>query len=92
MHRLGTQSEKARRSAQILNRRYIAIFERTLSMAGLRAIDHAALSKKLRHRAEECRALAQMMTSAANAASYLRVAETYDAMADTTDQLVRDNR
>jgi hypothetical protein len=61
-------------------------------MTELRAIDHAALSKKLQRRAEECRALAQMMTSAANAASYLRLAGTYDAMADATDQLVRDNR
>ncbi len=59
-------------------------------MKALRAIDHAALSKKLRHRAEECRALAQMMTSAANGASYLRLAETYDAAAEQADQLARD--
>jgi hypothetical protein len=61
-------------------------------MTALRAIDHAALSKKLRHRAEECRALAEMMTSAENAAIYLRIAETYDAMSKQADQLVRDNR
>jgi hypothetical protein len=59
-------------------------------MTALRAIDHAALSKRLRHRAEECRALALMMISAANAASYLRLAETYDAMAEQADQLARD--
>jgi hypothetical protein len=59
-------------------------------MAELKAIDHAALSKKLRHRAEECRALARVVTSAANAASYLRLAETYDAMAEQADQLARD--
>jgi hypothetical protein len=58
-------------------------------MAELRAIDHAAQSKNLRRRAEECRALAQMMTFA-NVASYLRLAKTYDAMADQEDQLARD--
>jgi hypothetical protein len=61
-------------------------------MTALRAIDHAALSKKLGHRAEECRALAEMMTSAENAAIYLRIAEIYDAMSKQADQLVRDNR
>jgi hypothetical protein len=30
------------------------------------------------------------MTSAANGASYLRLAETYDAMAEQADQLARD--
>jgi hypothetical protein len=59
-------------------------------MAKLRAIDYAALSKKLQHRAEECRALAQMMTSA-NAASYLHLAKTYDAMAEQADELARNN-
>jgi hypothetical protein len=56
------------------------------------AIDHASLTKKLLHRAEECRALAQMMTSADTAAYYLRLAETYDAMAEQADQLARDYR
>jgi hypothetical protein len=59
-------------------------------MAERRATDHTALSKKLRCRAEECRALAQMMTSAASAKSYLRFAKTYDAMADQEDQFARD--
>jgi hypothetical protein len=59
-------------------------------MADLRPIDHAALNKKLRHRAEECRALARVVTSAPNAASYLRLAETYDAMAEQADQLAHD--
>jgi hypothetical protein len=58
-------------------------------MTALRAIDHASLSIKLRHRAEECRALAQMMTSAATAATYLRLGETYDAMAKQADLLAR---
>jgi len=57
-------------------------------MAELRAIDYAALSKKLRHRAEECRSLAQIMTSV-DAASYLRLAKTYEAMAEQADQLAR---
>jgi hypothetical protein len=61
-------------------------------MTVLRAIDHASLSKKLRHRAEECRVLSEIMISADNAASYLRLAETYDAMAEQADQLARDNR
>jgi hypothetical protein len=61
-------------------------------MTALRAIDHAALSKRLRHRAEECRALAEMMASAENAAIYLRIAATYDAMSEQADQLVRDDR
>jgi hypothetical protein len=56
-------------------------------MTELRAIDNAALSKKLQRRAEECRALAQMMTSAANAATYLFLAKTYDAAAKQADQL-----
>jgi hypothetical protein len=64
----------------------------SVGATSFRAIDHAALSKKLRHRAEECRALAEMMTSADNAASYLRLAKTYDAMAKQADQLGRDNR
>jgi CMP-N-acetylneuraminic acid synthetase len=55
-------------------------------MGELRAIDYAALSKKLQRRAEECRALAQIMTSA-DAAAYLRLAKTYDAMAERADQL-----
>jgi hypothetical protein len=46
--------------------------------------DHTALSKKLRLRAEECRALAK---TAADGASYLGLAKTYDAMADQEDQL-----
>jgi hypothetical protein len=58
-------------------------------MADLRPIDHA-LSEKLRHRAEECRALAQVMISADNAASYLRLAETYDAAAEQAVELARD--
>jgi hypothetical protein len=53
-----------------------------------RSTDHAALSKQLRSRAEECRGLAEKIT--AHRASYLRFAKTYDAMADQEDQLERD--
>jgi hypothetical protein len=60
-------------------------------MTELRAIDHAALSKKLQRRAEECRALAQMMSSAANAATYLRLATIYDAAATQARDSVKTN-
>jgi hypothetical protein len=50
--------------------------------------DHAALSKQLRRRAEECRTLAEKIT--AHRASYLALAKTYDAMADQEDQFERD--
>jgi hypothetical protein len=59
-------------------------------MTELRAIDHAALGKKLQRRAEKCRALAQMMTSAVSAATYSRLAAIYDAAATQADQLARD--
>ena len=55
-------------------------------MAELKAIDHAALSKKLRHRAEECRALALRCQRGV----LFALAETYDAMAEQADQLARD--
>jgi hypothetical protein len=47
----------------------------------------SAKAKKLRDRAEECRALAQMMTSAVNRAFYLNIAETYDRLAEQQEQL-----
>jgi hypothetical protein len=50
--------------------------------------DHAALSKQLQRRAEECRALAEKIT--AHRASYLRLAETYDDAAKQADQVARD--
>jgi hypothetical protein len=54
------------------------------------AVDHAAQAKRLRDRAEECRNLARMMTSETNAASYLRFADSYDALAEQQEQLARD--
>jgi hypothetical protein len=45
-------------------------------------VDHTVQAKRLRDRAEECRAVARIMASEANAASYLRFAEAYDALAE----------
>jgi hypothetical protein len=50
-------------------------------------VDHTAQAKKLRDRAEECRTLARMMTSEANAEAYLRFAEDYDALAEQQEQV-----
>jgi hypothetical protein len=57
---------------------------------GVAAVEAPARAKKLRDRAEECRVLARMMTSAANAASYLNLAEIYDGLAGQQEQLARD--
>jgi hypothetical protein len=54
------------------------------------AVEVPARSKKLRDRAEECRALAQIVTSAANVASYLNLAQIYDGLAEQQEQLARD--
>jgi hypothetical protein len=59
--------------------------------AGVRgAGGHTLQAKQLRDRAEECRALAQLTTSDANAAYYIRLAETYDHLAEQQEQLARD--
>jgi hypothetical protein len=49
-----------------------------------------ARAVKLRDRSEECRALASIMTSTANAACYLRLAATYDGLAEQQEKLARD--
>ncbi len=55
--------------------------------AGVRGTgDHSLQAKQLRDRAEECRALARMI----NAAYYLRLAETYDRLAEQQEQLACD--
>ena len=54
------------------------------------AVEAPARSKKLRDRAEECRALAQIVTSAPNVASYLNLAQIYDGLAEQQEQLARD--
>ena len=55
--------------------------------AGARGVrDHSLRAKQLRDRAEECRTLARMI----NAAYYLRLAETYDRLADQQERLARD--
>jgi hypothetical protein len=55
--------------------------------AGVRGVgDHSVQAKQLRDRAEECRTLARMF----NAAYYLRLAKTYDRLADQQERLARD--
>jgi hypothetical protein len=55
-----------------------------------KANDHIAQARKLRHRGEECRTLARLMDTEANAATYLRMADNYDALAEQEEQLARD--
>jgi len=52
--------------------------------------EHTAQAKKLRHRGEECRTLARLMDTEENAARYLRMADSYDALAKQEEQLARD--
>ena len=54
------------------------------------AVKAPAKAKRLRDRAEECRALARMMTSAAHAAVYLNLAETYKRLAEQEEWLACD--
>ena len=54
------------------------------------AVEAPARAKKLRDRAEECRALAQIVTSAPNAAPYLNLAQIYDGLAEQQEHLARD--
>ena len=49
-----------------------------------------AKAKRFRDRAEECCALARMMPSAAHAAVYLNLAETYERLAKQEEWLARD--
>jgi hypothetical protein len=55
-----------------------------------KAYEHIAQGRKLRHRAEECRTLARLMDTEANAARYLRMADAYDALAEQEEQLASD--
>jgi hypothetical protein len=54
------------------------------------AVEAPARAKKLRDRADECRTLAQIMTTAPNVASYLNLAQIYDGLAQQQEQLARD--
>ena len=54
------------------------------------AYGHTAQAKKLRHRGEECRTLTRLMDTEENAARYLRMADSYDALAKQEEQLARD--
>ena len=52
--------------------------------------DHTTKAQKLRHRGEECRILAGLMSTEENAATYLRMANGYDALAEQEEQLACD--
>jgi hypothetical protein len=54
------------------------------------AVDHTDRAIRLRDRAEECRALARIIPTEAGAATYLRYAESYDALAEQEERLARD--
>jgi hypothetical protein len=54
------------------------------------AADHTAKAEKLRHRAEECRTLAGLMQTGESTASYLGIADVYDALAEQEEWLARD--
>jgi len=55
------------------------------------AAEHATQARKLRHRAEECRTLARLMTTkGTTTARYLSLADAYDALAEQEEQLARD--
>ena len=53
------------------------------------AVDHTTRAKRLRDRAEECRALARIMPSEV-AVAYLRYAQGYDALAEQQERPARD--
>jgi hypothetical protein len=50
-------------------------------------MDHAAEAKRHRHRAEELRAKAGLMTDVEICAQYIRMAETYESLADNRERL-----
>jgi hypothetical protein len=54
------------------------------------AVDHTYRAIRLRDRAEDCRALARIIPAEAGAATYLRYAEDYDALAEQEERLARD--
>ena len=54
------------------------------------AVVHTDRAIRLRDRAEECRALARIIPAEAGAATYLRYAEGYDALAEQQERLARD--
>ena len=54
------------------------------------AVDHTDRAIRLRDRAEECRALARIIPTESGAATYLRYAEGYDALAEQEERLARD--
>jgi hypothetical protein len=77
-------------SDEQLRSRFIFCARLEVTMPKRKAYDHIAQARKLRHRGEECRTLAQLMDTAANAATYLRMADAYDALAEQEEQLASD--
>jgi hypothetical protein len=61
-----------------------------VTMPKRKAYDHIAQARKLRDRGEECRTLARLMDTEANAATYLRMADAYDTLAEQEEQLASD--
>ncbi|MGV7215030.1 hypothetical protein [Bradyrhizobium sp. UFLA05-112] len=51
-------------------------------------MDHAEEAKKLRNRAEECRALAEIMKGHEARNSYLDLAQSYDALAEREESMI----
>jgi hypothetical protein len=51
-------------------------------------MDHATEAKKLRHRAEECRALAEIVRDEQARTGYLALAEEYEALAQREQAMI----
>jgi hypothetical protein len=61
-----------------------------VTMPNRKAYNHIAQARKLRDRGEECRTLGRLMDTEANAATYLRMADAYGALAEQEEQLASD--
>jgi hypothetical protein len=51
-------------------------------------MDHAKKAKKLRDRAEECRALAKIMRDQESRAAYLSLAQSYETLAKHEEAMI----
>jgi hypothetical protein len=51
-------------------------------------VDHAKEAKKLRDRAEECRALAEMMKQPGAREGYLSLADSYESLAQREEAMI----
>jgi hypothetical protein len=52
--------------------------------------DHAEQARRLRDRAEECRALAKLVSDKINRQAYLQLAQSYELLAVQEERLARD--